>query len=1478
MFEGFSKLLRRRLAFILVLTLLVTLFYNPPDVMAEDSTMTITGYIRDELGQPVIGSYVYLEYVDPGSNAQSTYTTTNGEGKYSFEPMYINSEYLLKEFRIRISNPGVPGEITERVDNFKYGTYPYDFTVIRYGTTVIRLHEETGATVPAGVPMWFSYVLPDYNDGWPWNAPADGVTPHYVTGSGGNIQLRLRASWCYDGVVDVDAHSLGGFNYGYAAGQKGYGGIDQTYNMTDRNGVNHTSDLRYELTSNTDLRSDMIDVSSQAGKTRELDFYIRALGKVTAAAKDANNSEPVQGAMWNYSSTSGFTKYGDYSDDGSEFSIYGYGKDTITVVASDPADPAEGRLGHQSASAEVNVTPWGVEAVSLMLQPNSPGIISGRVTNTAGQGIEGAMVRLLWPNNEEYFAFDGYDRNLLLKSTVTDSNGYYSFTGVVPTNGESGYIIQASKDGYKKDTAYDIGLESGQTKRIDDLVIDLDSTPPAWNTYDRLTAVSVGWSGITLQWPVPHDDTSIKEYKVYCGDTLVAESGYKNYYNTVRYTVNNLQPATNYSFFVKAYDDAGNVSEPLSVSTTTAMGYNPALQVIRASVNSEGLEASAGSRKPAISADGRFMAFESGADNLYAKDSNNREDIFLTDRNTGLTKCISLAASGKTGNGSSRNPTISADGRYVVFASDAADLTDGDTNGRTDICLYDTVTQQMERVSTGIQGVTADNGSDSPSISAEGQYVVFSSDATNLVQGDSNGSRDIFLRDRTNGTINKVSCQPNGDPITGSASNPVISANGQFVSYEVYSGYINAIYIYDVMNGTTELVTKSYSDPATACRGYNSSISADGHYVAFYSGDNRLVASDSNGKEDVFVYDRIAKVMQLVSVSSEESQGNNYSTYPSISADGRFVAFKSMAGNLVPEDTNGCYDVFVRDRVEGTTERVSVSAEGTEGDGDSSWEECSPSISADGSFIAYDSYAANLVDDDWNDALDIFIFGDGYVVQKPTIALITAVNAVAVSYGTSEQQAVAALPQTTTIKDSSGQIHTVHLTWTIANYNGNTAGNYTAQGTFALPEGVAQTDPETALKVTSTLTVSAAPVDNSSTRGETAAMVQNAILTAGTQTKTLNVTIDNANRITWVSLNQSTLNSAFNMAKTIKIQMPVIPDTNTYALELPAGGLSSVNGDRRIEFACDAGTITLSENILQNMRLENTSNIRISIGNADKTKLTGEIQQRLGEKPFIELKITEGSRALVWNNPDTPVTVSIPYTPLPEEVENTEHITVWCMDKNGNVSEVTSGRYDPAAGKVIFHTSHFGKYAVACVTKSFEDLQRFPWARKQIEVLASKGIVKGVTEKEYAPQKDISRADFLYSLIRTLGIDAEADENFDDIDQDAYYYKEIAIAKKLGITAGTGNNRFSPDACITRQDMMVLVVKTLRILKKLTQDSVADVNMFADNSLISEYAKESVAIALKEELIVGSGSRINPLKNTTRAEAAVLLYKIYNKY
>ena len=397
----------------------------------------------------------------------------------------------------------------------------------------------------------------------------------------------------------------------------------------------------------------------------------------------------------------------------------------------------------------------------------------------------------------------------------------------------------------------------------------------------------------------------------------------------------------------------------------------------RVSVSSAGSQANNDSSIPSISADGRYVAFQSYASTLVSGDTNGYQDVFVRDLETGTTERVSVSSAGVQGNNSSTSPSISEDGRYVAFQSSANNLVAGDSNAKSDIFVRDRETGTTERVSVSSAGVEGNDNSSAPSISADGRYVAFYSGANNLVAGDANGYLDVFVRDRETNTTELVSVSTAGVQGNSTSLIPSISADGRYVAF--YSSASNLVagdtndyldvFVRDLETGITERV--SVSSEGVEGNDYSSylSINADGRYVAFQSNANNLVAGDTNGYLDVFVRDRETNTTELVSVSTAGTQGNSASVKPSISADGRHVAFYSYANNLVSGDTNDYLDIFVRDLETGTTERVSVSSAGAQGNNSSSY----PSISADGRYVAFLSDANNLVSGDTNVRNDVFV-------------------------------------------------------------------------------------------------------------------------------------------------------------------------------------------------------------------------------------------------------------------------------------------------------------------------------------------------------------------------------------------------------------------------------------------------------------------------------------------------------------------------
>jgi LPXTG-site transpeptidase (sortase) family protein len=427
-----------------------------------------------------------------------------------------------------------------------------------------------------------------------------------------------------------------------------------------------------------------------------------------------------------------------------------------------------------------------------------------------------------------------------------------------------------------------------------------------------------------------------------------------------------------------------SISRCLSVFLLLALTLLPAAPVraapgdtTRVSVASDGTEANGLSTGRTISADGRYVAFSSAASNLVSGDTNGFRDIFVHDRQTGATTRVSVASDGTQGNNSSHIPSISADGLYVAFESDASNLVSGDTNGTRDIFVHDRQTGVTTRVSVASSGTQANGGSYNAAISADGRYVAFESVASNLVSGDTNGARDVFVHDRQTGTTTRVSVASSGTQGNGNSHSPAISADGRYVAFHSFSNNLVSgdtngaidIFVRDRQTGATTRVSVASGGTQGNSNSEYSSFSADGRYVAFESNATNLVSGDTNGIRDIFVHDRQTGVTTRVSVASGGTQANNNSNTSSISSDGRYVAFHSYASNLVSGDTNGAIDVFVHDRQTGATIRASVASDGTQGNGNSQ----SPAISADGLYVVFLSFASNLVSGDTNGTWDIFV-------------------------------------------------------------------------------------------------------------------------------------------------------------------------------------------------------------------------------------------------------------------------------------------------------------------------------------------------------------------------------------------------------------------------------------------------------------------------------------------------------------------------
>lgn len=399
----------------------------------------------------------------------------------------------------------------------------------------------------------------------------------------------------------------------------------------------------------------------------------------------------------------------------------------------------------------------------------------------------------------------------------------------------------------------------------------------------------------------------------------------------------------------------------------------------------DGSQAAGMSESPSISGDGRYVAFVSGASGVVSGYDPRYYDIFIRDRATGQASLVSVGLGGLRPNGYSFSPVVSADGRYVAFLSGASNLVANDTNSDTDAFVRDRLLGVTERVSVSSWEGQANQGAMLYwlDMSADGRYVAFLSSSSNLVAGERGGYSDLYVRDRLLGRTERVSVDPSGGAQDGGVGQEfALSRDGRYVAFlssssNLVAGDLNHAtdaFVRDRLTGITELLSVS-SDGAQGDAHSQGvyDVSDDGRYVLFGSEATNLVPDDTNGECDGFVRDRELGTTERVATPPDGG-----CSWMSLSPDGRLVGFLSPAAGIVAGDTNGVTDTFVRDRATGATERVSVSSAGVQGNADS----YRPHFSADGRFVAFESLATNLVANDfdrgsdssfWPMAMDIYL-------------------------------------------------------------------------------------------------------------------------------------------------------------------------------------------------------------------------------------------------------------------------------------------------------------------------------------------------------------------------------------------------------------------------------------------------------------------------------------------------------------------------
>jgi hypothetical protein len=398
------------------------------------------------------------------------------------------------------------------------------------------------------------------------------------------------------------------------------------------------------------------------------------------------------------------------------------------------------------------------------------------------------------------------------------------------------------------------------------------------------------------------------------------------------------------------------------------------------------------SRFAAMSADGRMVAFCSDASRLVRGDTNRKVDVFVRDRVAGTTRRVSVSSAERQGNRSScgingiwmgqslyHPVSISASGRFVAFMSRATNLVPRDTNRVSDVFVRDLQSGTTRRVSISNHGHQANRGSGEPVITASSGSVAFTSYATNLTARDRNDSSDIFVRNLSLGATSRVSVSSHEAQANDFSQYADMSTHGRYVVFISQASNLVRndtmggadVFVRDRARGTTRLVSVSSNGEQMNAGAFYTAISSTGRYVLFSSDADNLVRGDSNGEADVFLRDRVAGITERVSVASGETQlaGGAWWGSFAVSTDGRYVALNLFILGLPPEDasSDAVLGVYRRDRSNDTTLPVSVNAIGQIDDA------FDPVMTPSGRFIAYSSYSSNMVPNHIEDSTDVLL-------------------------------------------------------------------------------------------------------------------------------------------------------------------------------------------------------------------------------------------------------------------------------------------------------------------------------------------------------------------------------------------------------------------------------------------------------------------------------------------------------------------------
>ncbi len=856
--------------------------------------------------------------------------------------------------------------------------------------------------------------------------------------------------------------------------------------------------------------------------------------------------------------------------------------------------------------------------------------------------------------------------------------------------------------------------------------------------------------------------------------------------------------------------DTNNLGDVYLTDTTTST-------TTRLSVGLGGTETDGYSGGPAVSADGSIVAYYSEAANLVVDDNNGFGDVFVHNTGSGTTTRVSVTHGATQSNGFSNGYSISGDGDIVAFWSDADNLVPGDTNGYLDIFAHNIATGRTTRVSVASDGTQSNHESSAAAISGDGSTVVYYSEASNLVDTDTNGFEDVFSYDLATGVTTRVSVATGGTQAEGGSSySAAISADGSTIAYYSYAtnlvsldtNGVGDVFVYDVETDTTTRVSVATDGTQSNGHSHSPSISADGFTIAYVSSASNLVAGDTNGWPDVFVHDVATGVTTRVSDATDGTQANDASYSVSLSGDGSAVAFMSYATNLTAGDTNAAPDVFVHDRDASSTSRISVAPGGGQADGGSD----SPAFSADGSVVAFESGAANLITGDTNNATDVFTYeiatgetsrvslstngiqanaasgfpamsADGSIVGYWSNAdnlvasdtndtrdvFVTRVNrspdATGFTKSLAEDKPVGTVVGTVAGSDPDGDT----LSYTIT--AGNSGGLFSIGSSTGTIKTAKALDYETATKHTLSVTASDGSL---------------------TDTATVTVNVTNINETPTATGFTKTLAEDAAVGTAVGTVVGSDPDGDTLTFTITAG-----NGGGLFAIGSTTGKVTVTKALDYETATKHTLTVKGSDGSLSGTAT-------------VTITVTDVDETSP--DPDDPIVPNPDYDPFD--------------DDNGSV---------------------------------FED---------DIEWLSLSGITAGCGTRIFCPKLTVTRGQMAAFLTRALGLPAATQDWFTD-DETSIFEDDINRLAESGITKGCGTTTFCPTGNVTRGQMAAFLVRAFGY----TDDGGGDLFGDDDTSIfegdIDKLATAGVTLGCNPP----ANTNFCPLGHVTREQMAAFLHR-----